>query len=99
VEILGDRAGIVLPAEGGFELAGPDDALEAAIEIIARHPMRHEELEAALGEQAPGREAEILASLEASRRVTTVVRSGTRFWCAAGARHAAEGSEGPEAEE
>lgn len=82
--ILGDVAEIVHPAEGNFDLSGPDNLLEAVVGIITRHPMRQEELERALAEWAPGEVREALAQLEASREAQVIERYGTCFWTASG---------------
>ncbi|HRQ39517.1 MAG TPA: radical SAM protein [Chloroflexota bacterium] len=85
--ILGERATVVHPAEGSFDLSGCDTAVDAIIGIITRHPMRQEELERALARWNPGRVQEALADLEASGQAQVVERYGTRFWSATLSRY------------
>jgi len=81
--ILGNIAEVIHPAQGGFDLSGYDNPVNAVIGIITRHPMRQEELERALDRWSPGRVREVLAELEASKRAQVVERYGVRFWSAA----------------
>jgi len=81
--ILGNIAEVIHPAEGGFDLSGFDNPVDAVIGIITRHPMRQEELERTLDRWSPGRVREVLAELEASKRAQVVERYGMRFWSAA----------------
>jgi wyosine [tRNA(Phe)-imidazoG37] synthetase (radical SAM superfamily) len=80
--ILGERAWIAPASGGDFELGGCQDAVEAVIAIITRHPMRDDELLAALERLAPGQAAQALLALQASGRAQVVERFGARFWCA-----------------
>jgi wyosine [tRNA(Phe)-imidazoG37] synthetase (radical SAM superfamily) len=81
--ILGETATVVRPAEGTFDVGGGASPVEAVVDIVTRHPMRHSELLAALRERVPGREGEVVRALEADGRVRVVERSGERFWRAA----------------
>lgn len=81
--ILGNIAEVVHPAAGSFDLSGCDNALEAVIGIITRHPMRQEELERALARWSPGQVRQTLEDLAASGRAQVVERYGVRFWCPA----------------
>ncbi len=81
--ILGDAARVVLPAAGHFDLRGEEGVETAVIRIIQRHPISQQELERILDEWAPGRQAEVLASLAANPHVQRVERMGVRFWSAA----------------
>jgi hypothetical protein len=82
LSILGDIAKVVHPAEGAFDLTGGDTILDAILGIIARHPMRQEELERTLASWAPEHISAVLAELEASGKAQIVERFGARFWCA-----------------
>lgn len=83
--ILGAAAHVVHPAEGTFDLRGYASPVEAILAIIARHPMRAEELERALARWAPDQVREALHTLESSGAAQVIERYGTRFWCAADA--------------
>lgn len=82
LSILGDIAKVVHPAEGAFDLTGGDTIVDAILGIIARHPMRQEELERTLASWAPEHISAVLAELEASGKAQIVERFGARFWCA-----------------
>jgi wyosine [tRNA(Phe)-imidazoG37] synthetase (radical SAM superfamily) len=81
--ILGDRVRIFTFPEGHFEFDQFENAVEAVLTIITRHPMRQSELEQTL--QAWGREeiSEALEKLRTSGRVQIVERYGIQFWSAA----------------
>jgi len=81
--ILGTVAEIVPPPHGSFDLSGEADILGAILGIIARHPMRQEELESTLDSWAPGEVAGALDELADSGRAQVIERLGARFWCAA----------------
>jgi wyosine [tRNA(Phe)-imidazoG37] synthetase (radical SAM superfamily) len=81
--VLGSVARVLSPAVGAFDLGPYGDPIEAILHIITRHPMRQEQLEAALEEWMPGHAAEALAQLEASGQAQVVERHGVRFWNAA----------------
>ncbi|MGB9753301.1 MAG: radical SAM protein [Roseiflexus castenholzii] len=83
--ILGAAAHIVHPAEGSFDLRGYASPVEAILAIIARHPMRVEELERAVARWAPDQVRQALQTLESSGAAQVIERYGTRFWCAADA--------------
>jgi wyosine [tRNA(Phe)-imidazoG37] synthetase (radical SAM superfamily) len=80
VEILGQKALVVSPSEGEFDLSGYDDIGDAVFGIISRHPMRETELRRALECWTPGQVDVALAQLAAGGRVRTVKRNGVRFW-------------------
>jgi wyosine [tRNA(Phe)-imidazoG37] synthetase (radical SAM superfamily) len=82
-----DTARVVHPAEGSFDLGCCDTVLEAVLEIIARHPMRQDQLEKALAQWAPGQVEDILNELQAGGRAQVVERLGTRFWSADQSRY------------
>ena len=85
--ILGDIAQIVHPTEGTFDLSGYDNAVDAIVSIITRHPMREDELVCALERWTPSHVSTALAEPKASGQAQVVERYGTRFWSAAGARY------------
>jgi wyosine [tRNA(Phe)-imidazoG37] synthetase (radical SAM superfamily) len=84
--ILGERARVVHPAEGAFDLSGSGSIVDAIVGIITRHPMREEELLGALENRMPGQAAAVLQQLVASGRAQVVDRYGVRFWSASPAR-------------
>ena len=78
--ILGNIAEVIHPAEGGYDLSGYDNPVDAVIGIITRHPMRQEELERTLSRWSLDEVSQALADLEASGRAQIVERYGARFW-------------------
>jgi len=87
LSILGDTAKVVRPAEGVFDLGGDETIVDAILSIIARHPMRQEQLERTLSQWLPGQIAVVLTELEASGQAQLVERFGSRFWSAAAAHY------------
>lgn len=83
ISILGRIAEVVHPAEGGFDLGGNENIVDAVVGIVTRHPMRQEELERTLNAWSPGQVKEVLEALENSGRIQVVERLGVRFWSAA----------------
>jgi len=83
--ILGERARVVHPVEGSFDLGGSDHVIDAVIGIITRHPMRQDQLERSLERWTPGQVREALEQLEADGRARVIERYGVRFWSTAGA--------------
>jgi wyosine [tRNA(Phe)-imidazoG37] synthetase (radical SAM superfamily) len=81
--ILGESAKIVPPAVGDYDLSSYEDVGEAIADIIARHPMREEELRRTLERWTPGQVEEALKALADGGRAQVVERHGHRFWCAA----------------
>jgi wyosine [tRNA(Phe)-imidazoG37] synthetase (radical SAM superfamily) len=90
VAILGKIAEVVHQAAGSFDLSGYDNLIDAILTIIARHPMRQEELERALARWSSGQVSQMLANLEASDRAQVVERHGVHFWSAASSYYAGE---------
>jgi wyosine [tRNA(Phe)-imidazoG37] synthetase (radical SAM superfamily) len=86
--ILGDIAHVVHPSDGQFDLAGFENAVEAILAIITRHPMREKELIDTLERWSPGDVQKTLESLAASGRAQMVKRYGVRFWSASAAHYA-----------
>jgi wyosine [tRNA(Phe)-imidazoG37] synthetase (radical SAM superfamily) len=83
--ILGGVAPVSLAKGNGFQLELGGNIVESVASIVARHPLREDQLLEALERSDPGRALEALAEISASPRVKTVERLGSRFWCAAGA--------------
>ena len=88
IEVLGQVAHVVQPVEGTFDISGYDNVVDAVIGIIARHPMREEELVQSLDRWHPGQVADALEELAASGRARVVERLGRRFWSYADAHYA-----------
>jgi wyosine [tRNA(Phe)-imidazoG37] synthetase (radical SAM superfamily) len=88
--ILGEVAPIGHLASGSLNLADGAHALEAIAAVIARHPMREEDLARALQGWSTSQVAKALAQLEASGRAQVVVRRGQRYWSGIAARYARE---------
>ncbi len=82
ISILGDIAEAVHPAEGGFDLSGYENVVDALISIISRHPMRQDELERALNRWSPRQVRLSLKDLESSGRAQIVNRNDVNFWSA-----------------
>jgi wyosine [tRNA(Phe)-imidazoG37] synthetase (radical SAM superfamily) len=86
ISILGAVARVVRPAAGKFERGRHEDIVEAVIDIITRHPVSQQELEAVLTGWAPGDLKRALAALEESGKAQTVERYGQTFWAARDSR-------------
>lgn len=82
ISVFGNIAEVVHPAEGGFDLSLYENIAEAVIGIVARHPMRQDELIRTLSRWSPLDVGIALKELEASGRVQIVERYGIRFWSA-----------------
>ncbi len=78
--ILGEITEIVHESAESVDLLGFDNAVEAVIAIVTRHPMSQSEIERALGDKFSGEVEGALADLETSGRIQAVVRFGSRFW-------------------
>jgi wyosine [tRNA(Phe)-imidazoG37] synthetase (radical SAM superfamily) len=63
-----------------FAVTTTDSILDGIIDIITRHPMSQEQLEATLLRRAPQDVGRLLARLANSSRVRMIVRGGKRFW-------------------
>jgi wyosine [tRNA(Phe)-imidazoG37] synthetase (radical SAM superfamily) len=87
VNILGEAARVVQPADGEFGSSGSENLLDALVGILMRHPMREEELLETLKRWAGVQIKESLAVLESSGRVQTLVRQGEKYWSYSGARY------------
>ena len=80
--ILGDKARVIHPASGSFDLGGGKTIVEAVVGIVTRHPMREDELVEALNSWTAGDVAKTLFTLAESGKVQVVERNGVRFWSA-----------------
>jgi wyosine [tRNA(Phe)-imidazoG37] synthetase (radical SAM superfamily) len=80
--ILGDIARVLHPAAGLFDLSGNASLVDAIVAIIARHPMREDELVETLKRWQPGEVTATLQALADSGKAQVVERLGIRFWSA-----------------
>lgn len=90
--ILGQRARVLHPSQGAFDLSGHARVIEAIVDIITRHPMSQADLEATLARWTPGEVNQALAELAADGRAQQVERYGVQFWSAAPATYPDEAS-------
>ncbi len=81
--LLGDIAHIVHPAEGTFDLSGHANIADAVVGVIARHPMREEELLRALGHWPAAEVRKALADMAVHGHARLIARYGNRFWTTA----------------
>jgi wyosine [tRNA(Phe)-imidazoG37] synthetase (radical SAM superfamily) len=81
--ILGEKARLIQPIDGEFDLGSYEHLVEAVVGIIQRHPMRREELERTLAQWAPGKVEQALRDLAASGEAQIIKRYGVQFWSAA----------------
>ena len=84
--ILGEVAPILTPAQGAVDLAQDLPAEDAVVEILSRHPLREEELVAALERFDRSQVQATLEALEASRKARRHLYRGQAFWEYAGGR-------------
>jgi wyosine [tRNA(Phe)-imidazoG37] synthetase (radical SAM superfamily) len=87
--ILGEKARVIHPALGSFDLTAYSTPAEAVLAIITRHPMKETELLDTLGEISPETLQSTLEQLQKERQVQVIERFGTRFWTASSARYPA----------
>ena len=85
--LLGDVAHVVHPAEGTFDLSGCTNLADAVVGVIARHPMREEELLHALDRWPAAEVQKALTELEAHGGARRIVRYGSCFWTATAGRY------------
>jgi len=83
--ILGDVAQVVQPIPSQATTYPSDDLESAILGIIARHPMREEELGRALGRWSLYEIRHLLEILLTTQKIQFVVRHGEHFWSIAGA--------------
>lgn len=84
IAILGDVVEVVHPRAPTFDLSTYDNATDAAIAIIGRHPIREDDLERTLERFGSEDPQEVLRKLVARGRVQVVDRLGVRFYCPVG---------------
>ena len=80
--ILGDRARVIHPASGSFDLGGAKTLIEAVVGIVTRHPMREDELVETLKNWTNEDVTKPLSTLAVSDKLQVVERNGVRFWSA-----------------
>jgi len=80
--ILGDKARPFTFSQGHFDLGQYENAVDAILAIITRHPMRQVELEQTLIEWDRWEVNQAMAELKASGRAQVVERYGDKFWSA-----------------
>ena len=80
--ILGDKVHIFTFPEGCFDLGQYENAVDAILAIITRHPMRQIEIEQTLLDWGKKDVGQALVELEASNRAQIVERYGVKFWSA-----------------
>jgi wyosine [tRNA(Phe)-imidazoG37] synthetase (radical SAM superfamily) len=78
--ILGEVATIVTPSEGEFVLRSGTPPVDAVVDVLRRHPMRHEELERTLERVVPGEVEATLLELAGCDRVARRTYRGQTFW-------------------
>ena len=88
--ILGKVAPVLRPAVGQAVTHNTDDLESATLGIITRHPMREEELCAALGRWSLGEIQQALEKLQSVQKAKWVIHHGKQFWGAAGFYYATE---------
>ncbi len=71
---------VVRSTAGSLSLTAGESVVDAALQILTRHPLSQAELQQALEQRAPGRAQEIIAQIEACGRARKVVRCGTEYW-------------------
>ena len=79
---------VVHPRRGSFDISAYTNPTEAILAILARHPMRDDEIIATLHRWAPEQAREALETLRRSGKVQIVERYGVRFWALAGGKYA-----------
>lgn len=79
-KILGQTARVIDPYKGYFDLGEEKELLETIVEIITRHPMKEDEIIAALEGYPLVDVKAALQLLEESGKIQVVVRFGIRYW-------------------
>lgn len=85
--ILGEKARVIHPAFGQFDLTAYGSPAEAVLAIITRHPMKETELLDTLQEIKTETLKSTLEQLQKNHQVQVIERFGTRFWTASTARY------------
>jgi hypothetical protein len=80
-------AHVVHPADGAFNLQGFDTLVDAILGIIARHPMREDDLVRTLERWAPGQVNATLNELKHGGKAQVIERYGCPFWSAVSAHY------------
>jgi len=80
--ILGEKAKVIHPQEGYFDLSRDDNIVEAIIGIITRHPISEEQLLRAIASFPDEQRIHIIDTLQTSSKAQIVERFGQKFWCA-----------------
>jgi len=83
--VLGRTAQTLHPAQGIFDFSQYESLIDAAADVISRHPMREDQLLRTLEKWAPENVKQTLKELEQSGRAQTIQRYGVRFWGGPGA--------------
>jgi len=78
--ILGQTAHVLHPAAGDFDLDGFDKPEDAAAAVVARHPLREEQLYALLEPWPRKKISRVLGQLERSGKAHRIKRFGVKFW-------------------
>lgn len=94
LEIFGNTAEVVPLPVGYYDLTGYEDAVEAVIGIITRHPMREDEIVETLTRWVPGHAEDAFVALKAHEQVQAVRRGKVTFWSASPADYPGRISEG-----
>ena len=84
--ILGGACPVTQPTAQGVALELAGDLADGLLGILRRHPLRDEELAAALTRWPMREVRRVIAALADGGRVRAVHRLGSRFWCSAEAR-------------
>lgn len=82
IAILGEVAQVIHPQEGLFDLSGSENAVDAIIGIITRHPMSEDQLLTALNQFPAGEREKTIEALIVSKQAQLIERFGKKFWCA-----------------
>ncbi|MEQ9410992.1 MAG: hypothetical protein RIK87_24990 [Fuerstiella sp.] len=87
IGILGDKARLILPTDGEFDLTRYEHVSDAILAIITRHPMREEEIVRTLDRWSSDRVQCALQKLVARGDAQPIERFDTRFWSCADAQY------------
>ncbi len=88
LDILGAAAHVIPPPVVTVEPSGHDNAGDAILEIVERHPMSETELSETLPEWSHEEITETVRGLYAAGKLQPVTRYGRRFWSLPEARYA-----------
>jgi len=79
---------VLTPAQGDFDLSGSENIEEAILSLVARHPMREDDLINSMHSPSTKEASNILMNLAKSGRAKIIKRYGTRFWTTSGTKYA-----------